>query len=97
MCRACHVPFPGLLPWAGLFTLACAFNRCEIVRALVVEFSCALDARTNIANVEEGLVLIDEHENELEWRMAGLGLWIASTSLRGSLRRSVIALSLSDE
>ena len=63
------------------FTLACAYNRREIVRALVVEFGCALDARTNKVNEEEGLVLVDEHGNEREWRMTGLDLCIEFGSL----------------
>ena len=55
------------------FTLACAFNRVEIVRSLVVEFSCA---RNFAANIEAGLVLIDEHGNERAWRMTGLDMCI---------------------
>ena len=57
----------------SLFTLACAFDRCEIVRALVVEFSCELDHETNI---EDGLTLIDENGREREWHMTGFDLSI---------------------
>ena len=54
------------------FTLACAFNRTEIARALVVEFKCDL----GVPNVEEGLVLIDAHGRERSWRMTGFDLTV---------------------
>jgi len=53
------------------FTLACAFNRSAIVRALVVDFSCVLDHNTNN---EDGLVLIDEQGRERHWSMTGFDL-----------------------
>lgn len=55
------------------FTLACAFDRSDIVRALVVEFACMLNMNTNR---EIGLVLVDEHGNERPWIMTGLDLTI---------------------
>ena len=60
------------------FTLACAFDRCKIVRALVVELHCELDIRTNY---EDGIVLIDENGHEREWIMTGFDLAIEFGSL----------------
>ena len=60
------------------FTLACAFDRPVIVRALVVDLQCKLDHNTNH---EEGLVLIDEKGNRRAWMMTGLDLTVEFGSL----------------
>ena len=49
------------------FSLACAFDRAEIVRALVVQFGCDCP-------MEHGLVLIAENGLEREWQMTGLDI-----------------------
>ena len=54
------------------FTLACAFDRSEIVRTLVVDFECDLGE----SNIEDGLVLIDENKHEREWHMTGFDLTV---------------------
>jgi hypothetical protein len=59
------------------FTLACAFDRPVIVRALVVDFQCKLDCTT----FEEGLVLIDDKGCERAWIMTGFDLTVEFGSL----------------
>ena len=51
------------------FTLACALDRTEIVRMLIVTFSCA-------SYMEGGLVLVDEDGEERDWAMTGFDLTI---------------------
>jgi hypothetical protein len=55
------------------FTIACAFDRPVIVRALVVDLQCKLDHNTN---QEEGLVLIDDKGAERAWIMTGFDLTV---------------------
>lgn len=50
------------------FSVACAFDRTEMVRMLVVQFHC------NAHAAEQGLVLVDQHGTEHEWCMTGFDL-----------------------
>ena len=49
-------------------SVACAFDRTEMVRMLVVQFHC------NAHAAEQGLVLVDQHGTEHEWCMTGFDL-----------------------
>jgi hypothetical protein len=57
------------------FTIACAYDRADIARALVVAFDCA-------PHIETGLVLVDEDGNERVWGMTGFDLTIEFGCIR---------------
>lgn len=60
------------------FTMACAFDRSGIVRALIVDFDCSIGC----SNLEHGIVLIDQNGEERDWGMMGFDLAIEFGCLR---------------
>ena len=60
------------------FTMACAFDRSGIVRALIVDFDCSMGC----SNLEHGIVLIDQNGGERDWGMTGFDLAIEFGCLR---------------
>ena len=61
----------------SLYTTACAFDRTDVVRMLVVDFKIGLETRSQ----EDGLELVNEHGGVREWAMTGFDLAIEFGSL----------------
>ena len=80
------------------FTAACAFDRSEIVRMLVVDFKCDL-GQTHLpsrGNVEDGLELVDERGQTCDWHMTGFDLTIefaAGKKLKKDVRQFMFKLT----